>query len=943
MMSLPSYLSSHAAQDSNEATHTRMPDPSRHIYGGKFKIEDQDLGQFFQIYYKHVFGPNPQPEYLTERQRDIGPLVIDLDFRYKENRRVYNGQLIEAFIGLVFEELQRLLTEISTDIDVYVMEKPRVNDTDPKVIKDGLHFLFGLNLDKTLKDMLRMRLLSRMDQIWSDIKDNLSNNWDSVIDRNVMIAAGTNWMLYGSRKPGFDVYVVTAYYTGTIELGAPLITKRPTPVITASLLPKLSVRYQDYETFDNLRDIYHAEYDNLRSGATRPSTHRVVDRSVIGAGVAEDLSSEEKVDQALARLFDDIGMARNDLKEAHDFAMVLPESYYGPSSYNNWIRVGFCLKNTDPRMFPSWVKVSSRSSTFTYSKVPEFLKLWNGMEPKDNSKMLTSRSLAYYAKRDNLAGYEEVMRGSADRILDEILRGPAATEYDLAFLLYTMFKDKFVCISIKNKIWYAFENHRWVETDTGSNLRKQLSETVYLLFAKKLTATMSLSPDEKEASEVQRQRVKKISTIMMDLKNHTKKSNIMKEAADQFFVKGFMDKIDSKPHLIGCANGVVDFGRGIIKERKQRGGAAEAKEAEPSGEEDVDEDTRDSFVFRPGRPEDYICKSTCIDYIPVTEEHAEIVAEIKEFFCQLFPEPSLRTYMWDHMASLLIGKNINQTFNIYTGIGRNGKSVFADLISQVLGEYQATVPVSIVTCKRVGVGASSSEVAQLQGIRFAMMQEPSKGDKINEGPMKEMTGGDKLQARALFKDSVTFPVLFKLVMCANELPEIKVQDEGTWRRIRICPFKSYFCDDPAMLTKPFHFLVDKNINYKFKKWRTVLFAMLVKRAFATGGHVEDCDIVTAASREYRDNQDILSDFLKCNLTKEVGSTELVSDVFVQFKCWWTKKNPPPTKEKMPSEKELSNYMGRHHYETNVAVDKRQLRWLNVKMIVEEVPVDDPDA
>ena len=43
--------------------------------------------------------------------------------------------------------------------------------------------------------------------------------------------------------------------------------------------------------------------------------------------------------------------------------------------------------------------------------------------------------------------------------------------------------------------------------------------------------------------------------------------------------------------------------------------------------------------------------------------------------------------MWEHLSSILIGKNINQTFNIYTGEGRNGKSKMVELMASILGDY----------------------------------------------------------------------------------------------------------------------------------------------------------------------------------------------------------------------------------------------------------------
>ena len=67
-----------------------------------------------------------------------------------------------------------------------------------------------------------------------------------------------------------------------------------------------------------------------------------------------------------------------------------------------------------------------------------------------------------------------------------------------------------------------------------------------------------------------------------------------------------------------------------------------------------------------------------------------------------------------------------------------------------------------------------------------------KETKINEGIMKELTGGDPVQGRALYCESEIFEPQFKLVVCTNSLFEINSNDDGTWRRIRICDFLSIF-------------------------------------------------------------------------------------------------------------------------------------------------------
>jgi hypothetical protein len=140
------------------------------------------------------------------------------------------------------------------------------------------------------------------------------------------------------------------------------------------------------------------------------------------------------------------------------------------------------------------------------------------------------------------------------------------------------------------------------------------------------------------------------------------------------------------------------------------------------------------------------------------------VEEVNTFMNQLFPDKELCDYMWQHSASILIGGNINQTFHIYIGGGCNGKSKFCDLISEAIGEYRATVPITLFTGARAKLGGATPEVASLVGIRYAVAQESSIEDTINEGPLKELTGGDTIQCRALYSSAIEFVPMFKLVM-----------------------------------------------------------------------------------------------------------------------------------------------------------------------------------
>ena len=376
----------------------------------------------------------------------------------------------------------------------------------------------------------------------------------------------------------------------------------------------------------------------------------------------------------------------------------------------------------------------------------------------------------------------------------------------------------------------------------------------------------------------------------------------MRECSEVFYDGNFLDRMDKHTHLLCFQNGVLD-----MKDK----------------------------IFRDGRPDDYLSLCTNTTYKPYDSNDPEQVRIRKEITCfmeQLFPIPSVCQYMWEHLASTLNGENLNQTFNIYLGSGRNGKSILVNLMGHILGDYKGSVPLTIITQKRTNIGTASPEIAQLQGVRYAVMQEPSKNTRLNEGPFKELVGNDPLQGRALFQDTVTFIPQFKLAVCTNHLFDIKSNDDGTWRRIRIVDFISKFVDNPSDDPDDHEYQIDRRLEDKFKTWVPVFTAMLVEILFKTGGIVKDCQEVLASSQKYKEQQDHFAGFMKERICAHSSGLLKKTDVNDEFQEWFSTLHGG----KVPSGKELYEYL-----ETKLGKPSK-LGWKGFTLCHDYDLVDDDD-
>ena len=877
--SVNSFLSKRKAERGGSHTHTRIPDTNTAdesgIYGGSYNILDKDLPRLYSLLARKIFKDG-EKEYLTERQLpDAGPILIDLDFRYTTEitTRQHEGGFIDDVVDRYFENIKKLVTiPQGEEIPVYIFEKPNVNILEDKT-KDGIHIIIGIKMTYPEQLLLRKEVLKDFSQITSVLP--IIDGWtvDDIIDPCIP-KGKTNWQMYGSRKPFNEAYKLVGAYNCNFDdegdLEQESILEELNELPKAELLQKLSARNTEHNSYEptqyNRNNVGKNQGKKKKKSKKRRNVNIVL--GVNSAARYEDITNQEELDAQLKVILDDPSKEDYHLKETHDYSMILGERYYNP--YEAWIKVGWALHNTDHRLFLVWVKFSSKSEKFDYDSIGEMYSIWNEMRDEG----LSSRSIMWWALQENEKEFERIKKQTIDYYVDITVIG--RTDYDIAMVLYQLFKDRFKCASHRNKIWYEFKGPLWNESEEGTALRRKLSNKLANIYFDKIHVVKDKASTEMTQQEHDSMvtTVKSLTIISQNLRNTSSKNNIMKEAQEIFYENNFQNKLDVNPMLLGCKNGIIDF---------------------------------DKCEFREGQPEDYLSMSTGMNYIaldPTDAEQNTIQEEIKDFMRKLFPQEELRKYMWEHLASCLVGTNDNQTFNIYTGCGRNGKSKLVELMSMILGDYKKTVPITMITQKRTGIGSASPEIAQLKGCRYAVMQEPCKQEKINEGIMKEITGGDPIQGRTLYKDTVTFVPQFNLVVCTNTLFDIKSNDDGTWRRIRVCDFISKFVKDPSSDPKDHEYLIDKNIANNFKKWAPVFFAMLVNIAFKTKGKVEDCEIVMASANKYRASQDYLTEYFNERIVENTEQRLLKTVAYNDFRIWYTDNHG----KGVPKGKELYEFL-----------------------------------
>jgi P4 family phage/plasmid primase-like protien len=304
------------------------------------------------------------------------------------------------------------------------------------------------------------------------------------------------------------------------------------------------------------------------------------------------------------------------------------------------------------------------------------------------------------------------------------------------------------------------------------------------------------------------------------------------------------DRLDREPELVGVANGVVNLRTGELLRN---------------------------------RPDLLITKSTGIAYelTATCDRWRQFLEEV------LGDDPDIQEYVQRWAGYLLTGHTSVQKLWILHGDGSNGKSVFVRTLQMLLGDYAQQAPNSVLVAGTRSGGASN-DIARIAGARFVAVSETDRRDTFSEAQVKKLIGGDRVEARFLFREFVEFDPEAKFALVTNYLPSVRGGDHGIWRRLVVVPFARKITNpDPMLVTKLRHELPG-----------ILAWAVEGARAFLNEGLPTEPAGFRHASDSYRAAQDIIGEFLReqC-VVGGAGRTEALA-LRAAFEAWCSERDLP---------------------------------------------------
>lgn len=889
-------------EESKEYSHVTLYGPHKN-----WTINDSNYENFWRTYCEIAENPetNKKKLCLAEMPRKYMPIIVDFTLKFhplnsgNSSEDMYDQDFILSIVYCYQQIIKDTLkiSDAGTELICCVLKAETVMEDNLIVCRIRLHFPYCKTVAQIQNRLIRPLALQmfRTTNVISRLRSQPTNDWDDIVDP---LTVETPIVMYGSSAgPGIPKYVLEHTFP---QVEAEEINESKTRIMEVwetffpqnhehalngivnldMFMKKIVRKDEDAEDEDEEDD----EDDEENEDDDEEEKKRRINNKVnhdfwlpyfLSIYYLKEITLSKNSPPSLS-ISSSSSMSRGRIskspkgsftEEDPDSPEYLSSVFLGMLDRKRgeeehfWLDVGKALYNAfdgDERGLEKWQDFSGNYKKFTREECKTAYN--NFMNPT-----LTIKTLAFYAREDSRADYK---RWHQEWYFGYLEKALTSTHSDVAEAFRRVYWLDYCCSSLSKNNLYYFNKHIWKKLDSGHLLKTTISgHFITILEGYRLDVVTEIqgSNDKnyKDTAEVQ---VQKICKLIDKLKNRTYKNAIFSEVCEKFFVDGFENMLDSNCELMGCTNGVIQ-----TLDKKA--------------------------VFRDGKPEDYVSKSTGVTWKhDMSEKHPSYI-KLLSWLTKVFPDKDLLNHVSKLFASCLRGKNADKKFPILTGKGNNSKSMIKKLLDCAFGSYIITIPTGVFTGNKSSGGADPC-ISRSKSSHIAFVQEPDADTPLRSGTIKEFSGGDSFYTRTLFSEGGEISPMFTLMLMCNSVPIIPACDAAIKKRVMILGFSSYWSENaPKSIEEQYknkHFLMDPLFEKQIPEMAPAFLYYLVKMfaVYRKEGMIEPLT-VKKMNEVYWEENDIYFQYIKENVEKAVdkeGKPDetvflTLTNAYARFKDW----------------------------------------------------------
>lgn len=284
----------------------------------------------------------------------------------------------------------------------------------------------------------------------------------------------------------------------------------------------------------------------------------------------------------------------------------------------------------------------------------------------------------------------------------------------------------------------------------------------------------------------------------------------------------------------------------------------------------------------PHNPQDLITKLAPTNFSP----RSASAPLFKRFMSEVMPDTEMQAFLQRFMGYCLLGSVSEHCLLFFHGSGRNGKSTFAELFADILGDYAVSMSIDSFSGDQQRKGSDATpDLARLPGVRLITAEEPEMGVKLKGALIKKMTGGTKMEVRKLNQEFFELMPQFKIILSGNHKPVIIDDSEGMWARVHMVPWNVHIDKEK----------IDRNLPQKLRLEHAGIFGWMVEGALSyLESGLRPPKQVVEATEEYRQDSDPIGDFLRncCEVSGKEEDSQTPGELYDAYQHY-AKRNGLP--------------------------------------------------